>query len=161
MLRAGPLYPQPSTTEHRNFSRLSSVLIEQMHAPHRSWDEAYEQLQYERGACNLVQKYTPQLVRQRVLYSPQDTLAVVVRPETALAVSCCRHIGGHAYNLCLPGIWLPHLYSTGRDSLVILGSCNAISRGLWSGSGVRDGPAAWSVLRGSCGGLRDGSGQLG
>ena len=51
---------------------------------HRSWDEAYEQLQYERGACNLVQKYTPQLVRQRVMSTPQDTLAVVVRPETAL-----------------------------------------------------------------------------
>ena len=54
----------------------------------RSWDEAYEQLQFERGACNLVQKYTPQLVRQRVMSTPQGALQVVVRLETARASGC-------------------------------------------------------------------------
>ena len=80
------------TDQLRNLSRPLSVLVEHMRAAHRSWDEAYEQLQYERGACNLVQKYTPQLVRQRVLYSPRDTLAVVVRPEeiASLAPRCPR-----------------------------------------------------------------------
>ena len=42
-------------------------------------DSAYEQLQLDRGSCTLVQKYTPQLVQQRVLGSPQATAQVLVR----------------------------------------------------------------------------------
>lgn len=41
-------------------------------------DSAYEQLQLDRGSCTLVQKYTPQLVQQRVLGSPQATAQVLV-----------------------------------------------------------------------------------
>lgn len=56
----------------------------------RSWDEAYEQLTYERGACNLVQKYSPQLVRDRVFSGPNATWIIMVR-------SCAR------LPSCLPG----------------------------------------------------------
>jgi hypothetical protein len=45
----------------------------------RSWDDAYEQLTYERGACNLVQKYTPQFVRDRVFAERNATLVIMVR----------------------------------------------------------------------------------
>jgi hypothetical protein len=45
----------------------------------RPWDDAYEQLTYERGACNLVQKYTPRLVRERVFAERNATLVIMVR----------------------------------------------------------------------------------
>ncbi|KAK9804231.1 hypothetical protein WJX72_002551 [[Myrmecia] bisecta] len=45
----------------------------------RQWEEAYEQLQMEKGVCNLVQKYTPQLVRERALASPQSVIDIVAR----------------------------------------------------------------------------------
>mmetsp|Transcript_18681 Transcript_18681/g.56469 ORF Transcript_18681/g.56469 Transcript_18681/m.56469 type:complete len:672 (-) Transcript_18681:1930-3945(-) len=47
--------------------------------PGRSWDDAYEQLTYERGACNLVQKYSPQLVRNRVFSEPNATWTIMAR----------------------------------------------------------------------------------
>jgi predicted unusual protein kinase regulating ubiquinone biosynthesis (AarF/ABC1/UbiB family) len=45
----------------------------------RPWDDAYEQLTYERGACNLVQKYTPRLVRERVFAERNATLVIMGR----------------------------------------------------------------------------------
>lgn len=58
----------------------------------RAWDEAYEQLTYERGACNLVQKYTPQLVRDRVFAGPNSTWIIMVRSACSVAelMPVCR-----------------------------------------------------------------------
>ncbi len=50
----------------------------------RSWDDAYEQLTYEKGACNLVQKYSPQLVRERVFSEPNATWTIMVGASGAL-----------------------------------------------------------------------------
>ena len=100
-----------------------------MHTAHRSWDEAYEQLQYERGACNLVQKYTPQLVRQRVLYSPQDTLAVMVcapRPHWLSHVATAAAV---MYTTCASQAFGGRMIRYHcSESLVILGVCKAIKR---------------------------------
>lgn len=74
------LPPSSTGTAHVELQTLTT-LTKTAHGTCRSWDEAYEQLQYERGACNLVQKYTPQLVRQRVMSTPEDALQVVVRCE--------------------------------------------------------------------------------
>jgi hypothetical protein len=55
----------------------------------RPWDDAYEQLTYERGACNLVQKYTPRLVRERVFAEHNATLVIMVRVTYgSLQVTC-------------------------------------------------------------------------
>lgn len=59
----------------------------------RSWDDAYEQLTYERGACNLVQKYSPQLVRNRVFSEPNATWTIMVgRASAQLWLQNLHHI---------------------------------------------------------------------
>ena len=43
------------------------------------WEAAYEQLQMEKGVCNLMQKYSPALVRERAFGSPAAAAQVVYR----------------------------------------------------------------------------------
>ena len=50
-------------------------------APCRVWEAAYEQLQMEKGVCNLVQKYSPEAVREQALSSPASLFQILV--------SCC------------------------------------------------------------------------
>lgn len=44
----------------------------------RVWEAAYEQLQMEKGVCNLIQKYTPEAVRERALSSPSAAFQILV-----------------------------------------------------------------------------------
>ncbi len=45
---------------------------------YRVWEAAYEQLQMEKGVCNLIQKYSPEAVRERALSSPDATFQILV-----------------------------------------------------------------------------------
>ena len=44
----------------------------------RVWEAAYEQLQMEKGVCNLIQKYSPEAVRERALSSPTASFQILV-----------------------------------------------------------------------------------
>lgn len=44
----------------------------------RVWEAAYEQLQMEKGACNLLQKYSPEAVRERALSTPSASFQIAV-----------------------------------------------------------------------------------
>ena len=50
----------------------------------RVWEAAYEQLQMEKGACNLLQKYSPEAVRERALSTPSASMEIVVCPAAYL-----------------------------------------------------------------------------
>lgn len=83
----------------------------------RPWDDAYEQLTYEKGACNLVQKYTPRLVRERVFAERNATLVIMVRVEWTWAcqtsLSCLLLRAALTLQRVSPG--------TGRADLVTVG----------------------------------------
>ncbi len=55
----------------------------------RIWEEAYEQLQMEKGVCNLVQKYSPQLIAQRALNSPASLFRIGVSPKAVACLPAC------------------------------------------------------------------------
>ena len=59
--------------------------------PHacRIWEEAYEQLQMEKGVCNLVQKYSPQLIAQRALNSPASLFRIGVSGNAVACIQTC------------------------------------------------------------------------
>lgn len=55
----------------------------------RIWEEAYEQLQMEKGVCNLVQKYSPQLIAQRALNSPASLFRIGVSTKAVACLHAC------------------------------------------------------------------------
>lgn len=53
---------------------------------YRVWEAAYEQLQMEKGVCNLIQKYSPEAVRERALSSPDATFQILVSQHQLLSL---------------------------------------------------------------------------
>ena len=92
----------------------------------RIWEAAYEQLQMEKGVCNLVQKYSPQLVQERALASRSSILDIVVsrRPSSTVASLAPWLSGSCPSNvvvlLCLK-------FEAQLDKGIWLGSCLGVS----------------------------------
>ena len=56
----------------------------------RVWEAAYEQLQMEKGVCNLIQKYSPEAVRERALSTPTASFQILVRLCSYCAPCCIQ-----------------------------------------------------------------------
>ncbi len=72
---------------------------------YRVWEAAYEQLQMEKGVCNLIQKYSPEAVRERALSSPDAAFQILVSqcqlPIIAIALITCHAPARHgSVQLC-------------------------------------------------------------
>lgn len=59
-------------TTHHSFALLPPQLL-------NTDSSAYEQLEMERGVCNLQRTYTPELIQRKALESPAALLAIVAR----------------------------------------------------------------------------------
>lgn len=79
----------PRTHVRQKAARTQAVAVTQIPtslSTSRVWEAAYEQLQMEKGVCNLIQKYSPEAVRERALSSPDATFQILVRGLTMTGV---------------------------------------------------------------------------